>query len=612
MLRCLWTCIITLGHLLKNLLQSQFHLHIAMTDAEPVASGVESASIFEQLGKAFIELEAHSGASENKVQWKEIEEYFQNLGKSLKKGFSDLEEKEKAFVEKESETRALVAEREAVVAAKEQALVDRVQELKDTAVAAILEAWEKRKPASPELVDVASNTDIKVSSSFNGDPSSPNSAPEENSPYRSGEHAVAVDVQPRPELTQFCEQMDAKGLLNFIMENRKNIVAIREEIPVALKSATKPAKLVLDSLEGFYPPPDETTTHQGNKRDASLQGMRRSCVMLMECVAPLLVGSESDADDPLNPETKQQAKAIADEWKPRLAEADIDAANGNSLEAEAFLQLLATFRIASEFDEEELCKLVLAVARRRQAPELCRSLGLTHKMPGVVETLISSGRQIDAVHFVQAFKLTENFPPVPLLKTYLKDLRRNSQGKIGSSGGAVGVQNDANAQELAALKAVIRCVDEYKLEAEYPLDPLQKRVAQLEKSKADKKRMGEVVKHHQPKRPRANGGGHYGSRMPISAVDLQQPPPVYGERGAYMGAAAERYHPHTGGVSTFDYHQMPNQGGAYGQQQAIAQRPPYYYSQDERATTASYNATAQSNYGGYIANGVQPSHQSYM
>lgn len=43
---------------------------------------------------------------------------------------------------------------------------------------------------------------------------------------------------------------------------------------------------------------------------------------------------------------------------------------------------------------------------------------------------------MDAVHFVQAFKLTESFPPVPLLKTYLKDLRRNSQGKSGPGGAA--------------------------------------------------------------------------------------------------------------------------------------------------------------------------------
>ena len=53
-----------------------------------------------------------------------------------------------------------------------------------------------------------------------------------------------------------------------------------------------------------------------------------------------------------------------------------------------------------------------------------------------VEELVRSGRQVDAVNFIHAFELTESFPPVPLLKTHLKDLRRNSQGKPG--GGAAG------------------------------------------------------------------------------------------------------------------------------------------------------------------------------
>ena len=47
-----------------------------------------------------------------------------------------------------------------------------------------------------------------------------------------------------------------------------------------------------------------------------------------------------------------------------------------------------------------------------------------------------------------------------------------------------------NEQELGALKAVIRCVEEYKLETDYPLDPLQKRVAQLERSQAFSKLKG--------------------------------------------------------------------------------------------------------------------------
>ncbi|XP_010271588.1 PREDICTED: FRIGIDA-like protein 3 isoform X2 [Nelumbo nucifera] len=573
-----------------------------MADSEPVVMDTEStASMVEQLGKAFIELESHKDASEDTANWKEIEEHFCNLEKVLKSRFDEFEEKERTFEDKKSETSTLLAEKEAVVAAQEQAFLNRVQEVKDAAVAAILEAWEKYKSTSPEPADDGGNTESKVSSSFNGDNNASVPAPEEESPLRSGEHAEGVaveEVKPRPELTQFCEQMDAKGLLNFVMENWKNLAVLRQEIHVALQSATEPARLVLDSLDGFYPP--DQTIDQANKRDAALQGMRRSCVLLMEAVAPLLARAEPGDDHLLSPETKQQAKAIADEWKPKLAAMDIDAANGNSLEAEAFLHLLATFRIASEFDEEELCKLVLAVARRRQTPELCRSLGLTHKMPGVVESLIIRGRQVDAVHFVQAFQLTESFPPVPLLKTYLKDLRRNSQGK----GAAGGTQSDVNTQELAALRAVIRCVEEYKLEAEYPLDPLQKRVAQLEKSKSEKKRTGEVVKHQPPKKARANGG-YYGARMPVAPMD-RQPPPVFNERGAYMGMGATERYPHAG-PATYDY-QVPSQS-AYVQQ-ANTQRP-YYYPQDDRVTATSY-PPAPSNYGAYMGGGLQSSNQSYM
>ncbi|KAF9619593.1 hypothetical protein IFM89_007914, partial [Coptis chinensis] len=602
-------------------------LHTAMGDTEPVVFGIEStASIVEQLGKAFVELRSHEDASENKVQWKELEEYFHNLEGLLKKKLDELEEKVKTFEEKETESRILIQEREATVAAKEQALLDRVQELKEAAVATIEEAREKYKPASPEPTTLDGNAENKVSSSLDGDPDATIPDPEENSPHRSGELVMAVDIQPRPELTQFCEQMDAKGLLNFIVENRKDFSAIRQEIPVALKSATEPARIVLDSLEGFYPP--DETTNQGDKTDAALQGIRKSCTLLMESVAPLLVGAdETDVDHPLNRETKQQAKAIADEWKPRLVEANTNGANGSSLEAEAFLQLLATFKIAPEFDKEELCKLVLAIARRRQAPDLCRSLGLSDKVPGVIENLINTGRQIDAVHFVHAFKLTESFPPVPLLKTYLKDLRRNSQGK-GVSPGTAGAQIDVNAQELAALRAVVKCVEEYKLQAEYPLEPLLKRLSQLEKSKSDKKRTGETVKYQQPKKARANGG-YYGSRMPFAAAD-RQPPPVYSEVGAYMGVS-ERY-PQVG-AATYDY-QGPTQG-VYGQLD-ISQRS-VYYAPDERtpapsysgapsnyASAASYGAAPPNytaatpysgtppNYGAYIGGGLQSSHQSYI
>ncbi|XP_059643993.1 FRIGIDA-like protein 3 [Cornus florida] len=577
-----------------------------MSEMDQVVGIDAPTSLMEQLGKAFLELEAHKGAANDSVQWMEIEEHLSHVETVMKKKVEELEVREKEFKDKESETHALLSEREAAVAAKEQDFLDRIQELKDATVAVIAEAWANHKPASLEPIESGGGTESKVSSSL-GRTNALLTASEENSPHKTGEKAVGVEeVRPRPELTQFCEQMDAKGLLNFIMENQKIIPAICDELSVALESAAEPSRLVLASLEGFYPPDD--STQEGDKMDATLQGMRRFCLMFMEAMATLLAKADPGADHLLNPETKQQARLIADEWKAKLVSADVDAAaNGNSLEAEAFLQLLATFRIASEFDEEELCKLVLAVSHQRRMPELCRSLGLTHKMPDVVETLINIRKQIDAVHFVHAFQLTESFPIVPLLKTYLTEQKKNSQEKSSNLGGAgaAGEQNNENAQELAALKAVIECVREYGLKVDYPLDPLQRRVGQLEKSKPDKRKFGEFGKKQKFNKSRANGG-RYGFHAPGAAppAAVRQAAPVFNERATFAGMSESILH---AGPYAYNY-QAPSQP-TYAQP-AYDQRS--YYPQDGRVTaTTTYNSAAP-NYGSYTGSGMQSSHQPYM
>jgi len=354
-----------------------------MEDTEKVTKGIEAAKeMVEKLGKTFNELESRREASlPNKTQWADIKEHFDNLEKLLQEKMKEVEEKEKVFEEKQSEARKLVAERETAVASKELASVDRLQELKDAAVSAIAEARKTCKEPTPVLVDAKGSKDNKVSTSAIDEPNAP-TAPEENPPdNKSGDpaEAVAGEVKLRPELKEVCEKMDAKGLLKILSDNRKLLATISEELSTALKSAAEPARLVLDTLEGFYPP--DPSNSQGGE-DNALQVLRRTCLVVLEAAAPLLGVAEPGDDHPMSSEIKQQAKVIADEWKAKLAGVDIDASNGYSLEAVAFLQLLVTFSIAEEFHEDELCKLVLAVSRRRQAPELCRSLGLIHRMPG--------------------------------------------------------------------------------------------------------------------------------------------------------------------------------------------------------------------------------------
>lgn len=42
----------------------------------------------------------------------------------------------------------------------------------------------------------------------------------------------------------------------------------------------------------------------------------------------------------------------------------------------------------------------------------------------IIEELISKGQQVDAVHFTFEAGLVDKFPPVPLLKAFLKDSKK--------------------------------------------------------------------------------------------------------------------------------------------------------------------------------------------
>uniref|UniRef100_A0A7C8ZNU9 FRIGIDA-like protein n=1 Tax=Opuntia streptacantha TaxID=393608 RepID=A0A7C8ZNU9_OPUST len=514
-----------------------------MEDTQSVAVLIDSAaSKIQQLQKAFAELESHRAVTLN-LKWQELEAHFHGLEKSLKRRFHELEDQEKEYENKTMEAQETLEKRKAAVVAKERASLEQLQEKRDAATSAIATAREKHRRVSSEEYYVATSesqdgttTEESPTNSMMSEITSEDTsgAAEDGSPEVQSADNGCGEVMSYPELVKLCEEMDAEGLHNFISDNRKNLASMREEIPQALQAAADPAHLVLNSLNNFY---RTDATSMDAKKDSSLLGLRRTCIMLMECLSTLFSSLDAvSVSNIISEEVKARAKAIAGAWKPRLNELDMEAGSGNSLEAHAFLQLLGTFSISSDFATEELTKLVPFVSRRRQAAELCRSLGLSDKMPGVIEVLITSGRQIDAVNLAFQFELTEQFPPVPLLQSYLKEAKKvSSSTKPGNvyPSSPNGQNNEVNERELSALKAVIKCVEEHKLEEQFPLDPLVKRVLQLEKAKADKKRATEVTKP-QSKRPRATNTG-YGPRITNIAPNSTLSP--------HAARPAERYPP---------------------------------------------------------------------
>ncbi|CAK9867851.1 unnamed protein product [Sphagnum jensenii] len=471
------------------------------TEEDPISSAVEAGSERkERLRKVFANLEIQRAAIVNcTLEWKEFEDYFAELENSLQKRFQELVIKEKAFESKSQELQEALDKREEAVSAREQAMLSRVQEQKDSAIASLFE--EKRKWLEEK-------TRLEVEAAGKSSPPQAAPVPESVEAITKPEPVPMSEVRVRPQLKTLCENMDGDGLRKYIVDHRKDVGAMRNELPTALQCAIDPARMVLGALDGYHlPEPGNGNSQPGadKNKDSGASANRRACILLLECLAVVLADPVLGADHPVVPSNiKESAKQLADQWKSKMNSSHGDA-TGNSLDAQSFLQLLATFGIAPEYNDDELCKLVTAVARRRQTPVLCRSLGLSSKIPDVVDRLAKEGKQIEALSFAHSFEIMDRVQPVPLLKTYLKEARKTAQSILKTGNSSTAAQNDAAMKELAALKAVLKCIEEYQLESQYPSMPLQKRVIQLEKAKSDRKRAAVAVKAH-TKRPRASNG----------------------------------------------------------------------------------------------------------
>jgi hypothetical protein len=140
-------------------------------------------------------------------------------------------------------------------------------------------------------------------------------------------------------------------------------------------------------------------------------------------------------------------------------------------------------------------------------------------------------------------------------------------------------QNEVNERELAALKAVIKCIEEHKLEEQYPGDQLQKRLLQLEKAKAEKKRATEAAKP-QPKRPRASGvgcGPRVTSGVPertfYPRVPERYPQYVYDRPYIYTGPADNHVPQLMSSAATYNF--SPSHGNYFGN--GYQYQTPYHH-----------------------------------
>ncbi|KAK2647011.1 hypothetical protein Ddye_022206 [Dipteronia dyeriana] len=297
-------------------------------------------------------------------------------------------------------------------------------------------------------------------------------------------------------LKNFCSKMEARSFWKFVATKKKEIDDMRSLIPVALSECVDPAKFVLEAISEVFP--------VDKRREKNNNDLGWACVLVLESLIPVVVDPVIGKSRLLvTPTVKEKAKEIAETWKASLEERG-GIENVKTPDVHTFLQHLVTFGIVKEEDVDLYRKLVVSSAWRKQMPKLAVSLGLGDKMPDMIKELISRGQQLDAVHFTYEVGLVNKFLPVPLLKAFLKDARKAAASILEDPNNAGRAAQLAARKEQSALRSVIKCIEEYKLEAEFPPENLKKRLEQLEKAKVEKKKPAAVPAN---KRTRASNGG---------------------------------------------------------------------------------------------------------
>ncbi|XP_052208747.1 FRIGIDA-like protein 4a [Diospyros lotus] len=512
----------------------------------------------------FMELESRKSLLTTMTQlYKTLTDHFSSLEQSLSEKSQALESQIEAFDAQTKETLESLESRDKAIPERESAAAARIE--------------EQRKAAISEIEGEASG---------------------------GGERSLSE------VLRIYCRRMDAKGLVRFMLSKRKESSALRGEIASAVEEAVDAMRLVLDALEEFVGLKVEAKAGMADRRWA--------CGLLIQVVVPLGESSGTVATS-----VRERAAGVMEKWKGLLQSAESGAAGAGAGEVTMFLQMVVGFGLKEKMEEEYLRKLVVDFATRRDMAKIAVALGFGDKIKDIIDELVKTGKEIEAVYFVHESGLKEQFPPVSLLKACLRNCRKNASNISKKGNYSSAAVEEANNTELNTTKAIIKCVEDHKLESEFPfsIESLKKRVAQMEKAKADKKKSAASTSKGSK---RAHGGGGRGSgplsfrppkagRFSNSSPSFRSgnPPPSH-QAAAIRFSAPYNYAAHGmyEGPATASY--APGYAGAHAQAPAAIPQQYPVPSQDYGATGArvagSYGGpgsyATQTNYGTYDYGGA--------
>ncbi|KAH9622355.1 hypothetical protein KSS87_011429 [Heliosperma pusillum] len=355
---------------------------------------------------------------------------------------------------------------------KSQTLDSNLQTL-DSNLTQTLDSLQKREDSLPELLDslstaVESRKNVAISEATKPIPDESESISE--------------------KLSWVCGRMDPTLLVKFLLVKRREASTLRLKMSAALSECVDAERFVVDAVRDFV--------QMKREKRVGMTDFRWACSMAVGSMFPpenLKEGKVGMAglSRVFSKKAVERAEAVLREWKEV---ADNEAAEGEGSggcgmwhsEAAMFIEVVLGFGLVEMFDREFYKKLIVEFCGRRVMAKLAVPI-FGDEIADLIEELVKDGKEIETIYFAFESGLTEKFQPVSLLKTALRKSKKNCVNILKKGHNSSAATDEANNTEMISIKAIIKCVEDHKIEEQFPIESLRKRLAVLEKDKADKK-----------------------------------------------------------------------------------------------------------------------------
>lgn len=181
------------------------------------------------------------------------------------------------------------------------------------------------------------------------------------------------EKEKEDELITLCKTMNSRGLRKYVLTRLSETASLREQVPVALRSAAKPSRLVFECIGRFF--------LQGSKaytKDSPMIPARQVSVLVLEYyLLSGCVGNEVDLEASL----KREVDSAAVAWRKRIF-VEGGLLKAAEVDARGLILFIAIFGIPTVFKDEDIYSLVSASNGREFSDALLKSQPLLKRVSG--------------------------------------------------------------------------------------------------------------------------------------------------------------------------------------------------------------------------------------